>query len=287
MKQTEISDKIKEIGEDVVKSVAEEGTGFVLDNLPEIGNAAAQILGNSSVAAGIQLLTGGILSGVAPAVFGVKLAFQQRRFERNVMKALNAFQENQNSIVQRLDSLEPQVRQKFIDGSYRDALLDNIVSENQEAKVKYNINGYINLMAVRNPNDDIVFTFFNTLSQMNELDIRVLKLYGVKFTRDNADETYVDLMKSAGIDESQYRWIQEKLYRLGMLESRNEEKRDQNLDLIGETLTNLIHQLYSQKPKEVKAPRLQRINKLESYHITRLGLEYLNFIQDPHSDVTA
>ena len=292
MKQVELPEKseLKEVGQDAVESVAEEGVGFFLDNLQEIGEAAAQILGNSGVATGIQLLTDGVLGGIAPAVFGVKLTFQQKRFERNITKMLNAVVENQTIIEQRLNNLEPEVRQKFIDGSYRDALLDNIVSENQETKVDHNINGYINLMAVENPNDDIVFTFFSTLSQMNELDIRVLKLYGVPFTRDGTNETYYDLMKSTGIDESQYRFIQEKLYRLGMLESRNEEKRDQNLNLIGETLTNLIRQQRSQKSKEVRMPRLQHINRSESYHITRLGQEYLNFIHDPHdphSDVTA
>ena len=60
-----------------------------------------------------------------------------------------------------------------MDGPYRDVLFDNIIAENQEQKVQDNINGYINLMGLENPNDDVIFTFFHTLSQMNELDIRV------------------------------------------------------------------------------------------------------------------
>ena len=195
---------------------------------------------------------------------------------------LNSVQKYQDIIEQRLNMLETEMRQKFIDGPYRDALLDNIVSENQEQKVQYNINGYINLMMLENPNDDIVFTFFNTLAQMNALDIRVLRLYNSTFGADQEHrETYLDVIKEEGIDESQYKFIQEKLYRLGMLYSVNETRRDENLDTISQTLTDLTKQLSSKNPKPVKTPRLNRINRVESYRITPLGRQYLQFIDEP------
>ena len=66
-----------------------------------------------------------------------------------------------------------------------------------------------------------------------------------------------------------------------MLHSKNEERRDENLDILGKTLNELIKQLYSKKPKEVKAPRLNLITRTESYRITFLGRQYLSFIDDP------
>ena len=136
-------------------------------------------------------------------------------------------------------------------------------------------------MGVENPNDDIVFTFFHTLSQMNELDIRVLRLYRPTFDMDESHENFLDVMREERIDETQYNFIREKLCRLGMLHSKNEERRDENLDILGKTLNELIKQLYSKKPKEVKAPRLNRITRTESYRITFLGRQYLSFIDDP------
>ena len=62
---------------------------------------------------------------------------------------------------------------------------------------------------------------------------------------------------------------------------KNEVNRDENLDMLGTTLTELIKQLYSKKPKEVKAPKLKRITRSESYDITRLGRQYLAFIEEP------
>ena len=274
--------RVKETAQDLAGATVEVGVTEFLDNLPELGIAAADIIGNEAVSAAIQTLTGGLLGAVAPAFLGVKLSYQQRRFERNMVKMLNAVVQKQDIIEQRLNQLAPDVRQKFIDGPYRDVLFDNIIAENQEQKVQDNINGYINVMGLENPNDDVIFTFFHTLSQMNELDIRILRLYLPTYeTGEEGRETFMDVMKEENIDESQYNFIREKLCRLGMLDSKNEANRDENLDILGTTLTELIKQLYSKKPKEVKAPKLKRITRSESYDITRLGRQYLAFIEEP------
>ncbi len=199
-----------------------------------------------------------------------------------MVKMLNAVAQKQDIIEQRLNQLDPEIRQKFMDGPYRDVLFDNIIAENQEQKVQDNINGYINLMGLENPNDDVIFTFFHTLSQMNELDIRVLRLYRPAYETGKEDhENFMDVMREENIDDSQYDFIREKLCRLGMLDSKNEANRDENLDVLGKTLTELIKQLYSKKPKEVKAPKLKKIARSESYSITRLGRQYLAFIDEP------
>ena len=274
--------RVKETAQDLAGATVEVGVTELLDNLPELGIAAADIIGNEAGSAAIQTLTGGLLGAVAPAFLGVKLSYQQRRFERNMVKMLNVVVQKQDIIEQRLNQLAPDVRQKFIDGPYRDVLFDNIIAENQEQKVQDNINGYINVMGLENPNDDVIFTFFHTLSQMNELDIRILRLYLPAYEMgEEGHETFLDVMREENIDESQYNFIREKLCRLGMLDSKNEANRDENLDILGTTLTELIKQLYSKKPKEVKAPKLKRITSYESYDITRLGRQYLAFIEEP------
>lgn len=281
MNDNQISET-KEIVKDFAGSTVEVGTSLVIENLPEFGAEVAGIIGNEAIGATIQTLTGGLLGAVAPSLLGVKLSFQQKRFERNMIKMVTSLREKQEIIEQRMNQLDPDVQQKFISGPYRDVLLDNIISENQEQKVQDNINGYINLMGIKNPNDDIVFTFFHTLSQMNELDIRILRLYRPTYEMSEEEqESFQDLMRDEDIDQSQYNFIREKLCRLGMLYSKNTEKRDENLDILGEKLTELIKQLHSKKPKEVKAPKLKRITRSESYRITRLGRQYLYFIEDP------
>lgn len=178
---------IKGIAVDASSTVIEEGTSTVLENLPIIAAEAGKIIGNEAVSTTIQTLAGGVIGAVAPGVFSMGLTFQQKRFERNVTKLLKELINHTALLEERLNRLEPEVREKFTQGPYRDVLLDNIVSENQEQKVQDNINGFINLMCVDNPNDDIVFTFFNTLAQMNELDIRVLRVYRPAFERPEGE----------------------------------------------------------------------------------------------------
>jgi len=282
MSENSNSLETKEIVQDLAGATFEEGTSLVLDNLPELRSAFAEVIGNEACGTIIQTLAGGVLGAVAPSLLGIKFSYQQKRFERNLLNMVDSIRQRQDVIEQRLNSLEPEVQHKFIYGPYRDVLLDNIISENQEQKVQENINGYINLMGVVNPNDDIVFSFFNTLSQMNELDIRVLRLYRPTYEMgDENSETYFEVMQDEDIEYSQYNFIREKLCRLGMLESKNQAKRDENLDILGEKITELIKQLYSKKQKEVKAPKLKRITRSESYRITRLGRQYLTFIDEP------
>lgn len=282
MKKKNRSAETGEVVQDLTGSALEVGASMFLENLPDLGMEIAEIIGNDAVSTTIQSLAGGVLGAVAPAFLGIKLSYQQRRFERNMVKMVESIKRKQDLISQRLDILVPEVRQKFIDGPYRDVLLDNIISENQDQKVQDNINAYINLMGIENPNDEVVFSFFHTLSQMNELDIRVLRLYRPVFEVNEAEhESYVDVMREANIDEMQYNFIREKLCRLGMIDSKNEEKRDENLEILGQTLIELIKQIYSKKPKEVKVPKLNRIYKTESYQITTLGRQYLMFIDEP------
>ena len=72
----------------------------------------------------------------------------------------------------------------------------------------------------------------------------------------------MDVMREENIDDSQYDFIREKLCRLGMLDSKNEANRDENLDVLGKTLTELISSFIPKKPKEVKAPKLKKIAQL-------------------------
>lgn len=275
-------ERIKEVVEDLSESSLESGADFVVDNLPAIGAEVAKIIGNDTISTTIQALAGGVIGAVAPAFLGIKMTYQQKRFERNLLKMINAIQQWQTIIEERLNKLDKNISNKFIEGPYRDTLLDNIIYENQEEKIQDNINGFINLMAVENPNDDIVFTFFSTLSQMNELDIRVLKLYRPKWEKGSNDhESFFDVMKDENIDDLQYNFIREKLCRLGMLHSNNEEKRNNNIAALGDAVTELIKQMYAKKPKKINTPKINKINSSESYSITKLGRQYLDFIDEP------
>ena len=112
---------------------------------------------------------------VLPVANSVLLSYKQHRLERNVLNALNIVQNRQTEIEYKMNELLENNR-AFIT-QVTEALLDNIVDEIQEKMVEYNVNGYINLLKSDHTNIDLGLMFFKTMSQLNDLDIRILKVY--------------------------------------------------------------------------------------------------------------
>ena len=69
----------------------------------------------------------------------------------------------------RLEALEEQDRCKY-SGGYRDAYLDTIVDENQEEKVRCCTWAFVNSMGVSESNEDMFFTLFGDLADLNMLE---------------------------------------------------------------------------------------------------------------------
>lgn len=65
--------------------------------------------------------------------------------------------------------------------------------------------------------------FFKTMSQLNDLDIRILKVYSNLKTDG---ESIVSICNELDLELNQIQFIKEKLERFGLLQSRNEEIND-------------------------------------------------------------
>ncbi|MEI3376419.1 MAG: hypothetical protein V8R08_01020 [Coriobacteriales bacterium] len=155
-----------------------------------------------------------------------------------------------------------------------------MINENEPKKVSQRVNAFVNLMAQENPSDSFVLTLFDDLSRMSELDVRVLKLhYHNPFVESDPDDDYFRLITEEGIDDAQYRIIREKLCRLGLLSSKNEEKREKNLEATQKAVTELLKQLDKKNPKWPRPPRIQKTMHSDSFSITSLGRHYLDLIR--------
>lgn len=113
-----------------------------------------------------------IVGSVVPVANNVLLSYKQHRLERNVLNSLRIIQSKQNELEKRMNELLEN-NPTFIT-QITEALLDNIVDEIQERMVEYNVNGYINLLKSDHTNIDLGLMFFKTMSQLNDLDIRIL-----------------------------------------------------------------------------------------------------------------
>ena len=102
--------------------------------------------------------------------------------------------------------------------------------------------------------------FFKTLSQLSDLDIRVLRCYSKLIP---GEETITEICRELQITGEQIRFVKEKLERFGLLQSKNEEINDNNLNEIVDYIQKIIKQNKKSKPEDVKKPRLKKLYKNE------------------------
>ena len=149
---------------------------------------------------------------------------------------------------------------------------DFVQSEKQEEKIGLIVNGLTNIAGGINWQEDVVLMFYDTLSQLNLLDLRLLKLYASTYIeRDDNDDIY-KLMNECQIDNSQAGMIREKLERLGLIQSKNEEKIYENI----ENVIKYVEDIAKGK-KDPKLKRIKNVPKSESYRITSFGLKFIKF----------
>lgn len=258
--------KVKETVQDFLSAGKEEIiTGVVeCDAIPEMAKEALKF----AVSEGSAEVIGGVLGGVLPRVNGIRLSFQQNRFERNVNRALKEFSSQMENMNEKIANLEAGLLEKFR-GLYVEWLLDSMLDEKQIEKVPMYVNGYINMMN-NTTNDELMLMFFSTLGDLTELDIMVLEMYHYK---GQVDIHFLIDDKHFSIE--QISLIKEKLLRNGLLESKNDEQRDLNLDEVTRFVTDLAKQMKAKNPKDVKAAKIKKIPRSESYKITSLGRSYL------------
>ncbi|WP_270742468.1 hypothetical protein [Holdemanella biformis] len=244
----------KEIVEKLLPTVVQEAGSFLFDK-------------------GVGMLACEMVGSVLPVANNVLLSYKQHRLERNVLNALKNIQTRQTELEYRMNNLFEN-NPVFIE-QITEALLDNIVDEIQEKLVEYNVNGYINLLKSDHTNIDLGLMFFKTMSQLNDLDIRILKVYSNLGTEG---ESIVSICNELDLELNQIQFIKEKLEKFGLLQSRHEEMNDDNLDKIVKYLEKVKRENRKKNPNDVKVPNLKRVSGTDSYRITSLGRHYLTMI---------
>ena len=154
--------------------------------------------------------------------------------------------------------------------------MDNIYDEKQSEKIPYHVNGYINFMT-NETNDNLMLLFFNTLNELTQLDIDVLKMYDM-----NSEENILTIRERYNLNFEQTMVIKEKLTRLGLLQSKNDEQRYLNIDYVVDYLIAVEKDSKKSKPRGVtlQKSKIKKPNRAESFCITRLGRSYLQIIAE-------
>ena len=148
--------------------------------------------------------------------------------------------------------------------------------EKQDGKIPCYVNGYINLMN-NDANDNLMLMFFNTANELTCLDVDVLRMYS-----SNSEGNILTLCDKYNLIPEQTMVIKEKLARLGLLQSNNDEIRDNNLDYVVGYLEDqdYARRHKSQKDIRLSKTKIKKVNRADSFHITNLGESFLKTVSD-------
>lgn len=254
---------------DLLNAVKDESIDAILSN-EKIINIVAELI-NMIVSEGSYEFIGNFIRAISPRINSIRLSYKQARFERHIVETLKEFKNHLDELENNYNTLSDEIMEKF-NSEYLEWFLDNLYEEKQSSKVKYHVNGFIKMMN-NEVNDNLMLMFFNTMNELTELDIDVLKIYDM-----NSTENLSSLCNKYNLDNYQVNTIKMKLERLGLLEGRNNKQRDANLDSIVKYLNELRIQQNKRNPNDVKVPKIKKISHFESYSITSLGKTLLTLI---------
>ncbi len=220
-----------------------------------------------------ELAFDGAIGAVVPGVGNIMLAYKQQRAENNILNFINQIIARQNELNEKLEGLEND-KLRTIQKHYFGIVSDYVLDVKQQEKIKYLVNGYINLAGEKETKEDVIILYYDTLDELSLLDIRILKLYGdIIVLGDKRSDSAYDVIRDYGIDEGQYRMVQEKLVRLGLLIDKNEEKLEKNLKNMADYIENLA------KGKKVRF-KYDKLYNSKLYHITKYGRSFINFFME-------
>ena len=256
---------------DLLSAIKEEGITAAFDNSiiqTAVENFAASVLSGPAAP-----FLGAIFGAVAPRINGMFISYKQKRLERNTKRLIEELANKIDTLEMNYDSLTDQMKEQY-KGLYAEMLLDNVIDEQQEEKIKWSVNGFVNMMT-NDTNEHVMKIFFDTLSELTVLDIDILRMYNVL-----SDINWQDIEEKYGIDYDRRQLVKEKLVRFGLLCRVNDQVRDDNLDEIVDYLKKSEAEAKKNKPKTVKFPSgIKKVRNSEAYRITQLGIDFLKSIE--------
>lgn len=215
----------------------------------------------------------GVLGTVAPGVVTSIFSYKQRRLERN----LQIFTKK---IFERIDIIEEELnntsitRKKMIKNNFAGIICDYVIEEKEVNKVRYMANGFVSLVQKEKIDESTLIEFYNILLELREIELILLIDYhtGKRYKNDTmADyDKGTGYLQKLGLTKEEENYINLKLERLVLLDSRNKQK-------VYTALVDII--------KKIEDPERYRnsisFNIYNSrYSITDLGRNIVNFFRD-------
>ncbi|MEK5085214.1 hypothetical protein [Bacillus sp. FSL H8-0515] len=272
------------------EDIKETGKELALDTILNAGSSTAADIAKESVAsmAGDFLIDVG--SSLVPGISGAVQGYKRARFERNI----KIFAEDLHSKIEevRINLESKTIEQKEQIDQLFQYVLDYVIDEQQEEKIQYMVNGFVNITEHDYVSNDFILTYYDVLKELRMVDISVLRLmYTFRYAFDpDAAEDLQEIMDRHGLSYEQYEAVRRNLLRIGVLTTRTDLSITDDLKEISKTFRELysfLDKLTSPKFKH-SLPRLKepKFKSKESFEISQFGRDFVRFFLELEQPVS-
>lgn len=268
----------KELKQSFVEGLIETGKDFAKEQL---GQLAPNLVSESSLQFGIEV-AGGTAIEMVPVIGRMASRYLTNRSIKNEHKFIS-------EIAKRVGAIEKNILDKTED---QKEVLDNLaayayeeaVKSNQEDKISYIVNGFVNMTLIDDLSEDIAYIYYDTLEQLTVLDISVLKLYGKPYLEIDSVANYSEILDQFGIEYHQYDAVRKNLQRMTLLEDSEEERFDKHFkDFVKVFNSNMKLLATFKNPKKFDTKEFGKLKDIKEYRpreslkLSKFGREFLRF----------
>ena len=263
------------------KDIKETGKGLGLDTVLSVGSDTAADIAKESITSLVGDILVDTASSLVPGVSGAVQGYKRVRFEKNITTFTEELHSKIEEIRVNLESKTDEQKEK-IDQLFN-YVMDYIIDEQQEEKIQYMVNGFVNITEHEQVSDDFILTYYDVLKELRMVDISVLRLmYTSRYIFDQeTKETFQDVMERHGISYEQYESVRRNLLRIGLLTTKTDLNITDDLVEISKKFKELYTYLDKLTNPKFKGslPKLKepRLKSKENFEMSTFGRDFVRF----------
>ncbi len=254
-----------------LKEITKETT---ITTVLEVGSDAVANFAKESVTGLVAELAIDGVASLVPGLSGVYGSLKRAKLERNMQSFSEDLASRITELQTNLENKTSEQKQQ-IDKLYG-YVMDYVIDEQQQDKIKYMVNGFVKLTEHENVTEDFVLTYYDVLKELRIVDIAVLRLYNYSHNQEN--QTFEDIMEQHGLSYDQYDSIKNNLFRLGILTTKTEKKILDDLKNLFQSIKDIHDYLEKQaKGKRTSNLKLKRLNSDDRFELSKFGRDIVKF----------
>ncbi|GEM_PF-976520 len=213
-----------------------------------------------------------VLASAIPSLGAIVLGYKQKRAEKMLNEFILQMKNNLDEINYALRELKKDRFNQIKEKQYA-IILDYVIENNQEEKIIYMANGFINLTKYGNFDDDMLLMYYNTLEVLSVLDLKIFEEY-YKYINDR-QYTFDKILDVLEINTEYLDLITQKLIREGLLVKK---VSNELVELAESVNLRSMYKDYEQKYEDQMYHIAEDIlyNRYE-YELSKYGKEFRNF----------